>query len=246
LTLEPESYLDQMEERLGWAESDAWLNLLEELAGPAALLEKGLSEADELQRAALRQPRKAVVVGANVPALLATIMLRLRGAEVVTLGRVQQPLFSPSRLKGLPGWKHVWMSPALRQVELVEETGARYVSTSDTSFESAARKFGPFDQIVAASEGESSMLSLTRGLAASGVLLDLTLGDDAIEVWTACSTPGFLVRRQVTLGSAGARRLHEDKATRDLALADALHPGWLSRMRESFAEARQSPVLLQS
>jgi hypothetical protein len=173
-------------------------------------------------------------------------MLRLRGADVLTLAPVPQPLFSPSRLKGLPGWKHVWMSPALWPVELVEETGARYASTSDTSFESAARKFGPFDRIVGAWANESSMLSLTRGLAAFGVLLDLTLGGDAIEVWTACSTPGFLVRRQVTLGSAGAGRLHEEKATRDLALADALHPGWLSRMRESFAEARQNPVLLQS
>jgi hypothetical protein len=144
------------------------------------------------------------VVGANVPALLATIMLRLRGTDVVTLGRVPQPLFSPSRLKGLTGWKHVWMSPALRQAELVEETGARYTSTSDTSFESATEKFGPFDLIVAASADESSMLSLTRGLAASGVLLDLTL------------------------------------------YGDALYPGWLCRMRESFAEARQSPVLLQS
>ena len=186
------------------------------------------------------------MVGANVSALLATIILRLRGAEVVTLGRVPHPLFSPSQLKGLPGWKHVWMSLALRQAELVEETDARYASTSDTSFESAAQKFGPFDVIVAASHGESSMLSLTRGLAASGVLLDLTLYGDAIEVWTACFTPGFIVRRQLTLGSAGAERLHREKATRDLALAEALHPGWLSRMLESFAEARRSPVLLQS
>jgi len=90
------------------------------------------------------------------------------------------------------------------------------------------------------------MLSLTRGLAAFGVLLDLTPDGEAIEVWTACSTPGFLVRRQLTLGSTGAERLHKEKATRDLALADAPYPGWLSRMRESFAEARQSPVLLQS
>jgi hypothetical protein len=184
LTLESASYLDQAEERLQHAKSDAWLNLLDELAGPAALVERGLSEADGLQRTAHRQARKAAVVGANVPALLATIMLRWRGADVLTLGRVPQPLFSPSRLKGLTGWKHVWMSPALRQAELVEETGARYASTSDTSFESAAQKFGPFDVIVAASAQEFSMLSLTKGLAAFGVLLDLTLYGEAIEVWT--------------------------------------------------------------
>ena len=111
--------------------------------GPAASVERGLSEPDGLQRTAQRQPRKAAVVGASVPAQLAMIMLRLRGAEVVTLGRVPQPLFSPSQLKGLPGWKHVWMSLALRQAELVEETGARYASTSDTSFESAAQKLVP-------------------------------------------------------------------------------------------------------
>jgi hypothetical protein len=48
------------------------------------------------------------------------------------------------------------------------------------------------------------------------------------------------------LGGAGAKRLHEEKATRNLALADALYPGWLSRMRESFAEEPENPVLLQS
>jgi hypothetical protein len=50
----------------------------------------------------------------------------------------------------------------------------------------------------------------------------------------------------LTLGSASAGRLQKEKATRNLALADALYPGWLSRMRESFAEERENAVLLQS
>ena len=246
LTSEPLSYFDQVKPSFRRPETVGWLHLLKALMEPAVLLERGLSEVDSLQKTLKRQPRKAAVVGTNVPALLATIFLRLRGAEAVTLGSVPQPLFSPSRLKGLPGWKHVWMSPALAQTELVEETGARYASSSDVSFECATERFGPFELIVAAETESSSMLGLARGLANHGVLVDLTLGDNTLETWTACPGRDFLVKHQVTVGAGGTERLLAERATRDLALADALHPGWLARMLESFVEARHRPVLLES
>ena len=64
-----------------------------------------------------------------------------------------------------------------------------------------------------------------------------------LELWSRQDPSGPLRAGNVV---KAAERLNKEKATRDLALADALHPGWLSRMRESFAEALQNPVLLLS
>jgi len=97
--------------------------VLEVLTKPAALIEKGLAELDRIQHG-IRQPRRAAVVGTNMLGLLATLVLRMRGAEVVTMGSIPEPLLSPNRIKGIAGWKHLWMNPALAPIPLVQETGA--------------------------------------------------------------------------------------------------------------------------
>lgn len=245
-TLEPASHIDRAEEPLARAELVAWRNLLTVLTEPAALVERGLSEADSLQRAVKRQPRKAAVAGTGVSALLATLLLRLRGAEVVTLGRVPQPLFHPSRVKGLTDWKHVWMSAALAKTQLVEETGARYASTSDVSFEGVTQRLGPFDLIVVGEAESSPMRSRARGLAEHGVLVDLSLGNNTIEIWAACPTPSFLVKHRVSFRADADDHAHTERAMRNLALADALYPGWLARLLANSAETSQHEGLMSA
>ncbi|HEV2495094.1 MAG TPA: hypothetical protein VG204_18695 [Terriglobia bacterium] len=61
------------------------------------------------------------------------------------------------------------------------------------------------------------------------MLVDLTLGNGAMEVWTATPTPAFLVKHQITFRVDGDDRLHTERAIRDLALADALFPGWFGK-----------------
>ncbi len=174
--------------------------------------------------------------------LLATLVLRMRGTEVVTLGRALQPLLSPNRVKGIAGWKHVWMSPALAQILLVEETGARYVCASELSLDGAAHRFGPFDVIIVDSADSSLTPSLTTGLAEKGVLVDLALGNGEMEIWTATPTL-ILVRRRVTFRVGGDDRVHTQRATRNLALADVRYPGWLARLLESFEAPRYAGPL---
>ena len=78
------------------------------LLEPTSIVEKGIIQAYEIQRR-LRvwQPRRAAVLGAGTIGLLATMALRLRGLEVVTLALAEPPNLN---------------------AKLVASLGARYVS----------------------------------------------------------------------------------------------------------------------
>jgi hypothetical protein len=69
------------------------------------------------------------------------------------------------------------------------------------------------------------------------VLVDLALRNGAMEIWTATPTPSFPVKYQVGFRIEGDDRAHTERATRNLALADALYPGWLARLGANSAEA---------
>ena len=81
------------------------------LLEPFSVIEKGLAQADEIQRR-LRvwRPRRAAVMGAGTIGLLATLALRLRGLEVTTFD------LKPK---------------ASLNADLVEALGGHYLSTSD-------------------------------------------------------------------------------------------------------------------
>ena len=222
-------------------EESEWLRLLDVLAKPTELVERGLAETLKI-REGLKAgyPRKAAVLGADRLGLLATLLLRLQNIEVVTLGDALQPLLTPRRLQGLPGWRHVRMSPAFDRIQLVEETGARYACVHELSVDRAERAFGPFDVIVVASTESCSVLKATKGLAEYGVLIDVTGGDGTLEIWAARPTPCFLIRHLVAVNARIDLKLYR-QAVRDLALADVEHPGWLQALLTSLASAPEDP-----
>ena len=218
-----------------------WLRMLDVLAEPTELVERGLAEAIKIREGRnVGYPRKAAVLGADRLGLLATLLLRVQNIEVVTLGDALQPLLTTRRLQGLPGWQHVRMSPALDHIQLVEKTGARYASARELSVDRAKRAFGPFDVIVVASTESCSGLMATKGLAEYGVLIDVTDCDGTLEIWTARPTPCFLIRHLVAVNARIDLKLYR-QAVRDLALADVEHPGWLQALLTSLASAPEDP-----
>ena len=63
------------------------------LLEPLSVVEKGIDQAYEIQRRLkVWQPRHAAVLGAGTIGLLATLVLRLRGLEVVTVARTRPPV----------------------------------------------------------------------------------------------------------------------------------------------------------
>ncbi|MCI0356647.1 MAG: alcohol dehydrogenase catalytic domain-containing protein, partial [Acidobacteria bacterium] len=98
------------------------------LMEPSSVAQKAINQAWEIQRR-LRvwRPRKAAVLGTGTLGLLASLFLRLRGLEVVALGRTRPPYLNS---------------------QLLEEIGVRYLSTQETPLKQAAEAFGPFDFIL--------------------------------------------------------------------------------------------------
>src|SRR6266566_1228358 len=90
------------------------------LLEPTTVVEKGITQAFEIQRR-LRvwKPRRAAVMGAGTIGLLATLILRLRGLDVTTFARSTKPYLN---------------------ADLIEELGARYISTKETPILDAAKQ----------------------------------------------------------------------------------------------------------
>ncbi len=135
------------------------------LVEPMTVIEKGVTQAFEIQRRLrIWNPKRAAVMGAGTIGLLATLVLRLRGLDVVTLALQEGPYLN---------------------AELVEALGARYVSTSQMPLSEAARNYGPFDLMFEAT-GFSPAFEAMEALGKNGVLVlsSVTGGNRKMEVPT--------------------------------------------------------------
>ena len=121
------------------------------LLEPMTVVQKGITQAYEIQRR-LRvwKPKRAAVMGAGTIGLMATLVLRLRGIEVVTFGRTPKPYLNS---------------------DLIEEIGAAYVSTADISVPDYAKQKGGFDLIFEATGFSPIVFDSMRALAKNGVLV---------------------------------------------------------------------------
>jgi threonine dehydrogenase-like Zn-dependent dehydrogenase len=182
------------------------------LTEPFTVVEKGISQAYEIQRRLrIWRPRVAAVLGAGTIGLLATLLLRLRGLEVVTLALPEGPYLNS---------------------DLLEAIGARYVSTRKTSLPDAAEDYGPFDLIFEATGYSPLVFEAMQVLGKNGILVlaSVTGGNRQVEIPSDAINLGFVLGNKVAVGTVNAAREHYEAAVRDLALAEALFPGWLSRL----------------
>ncbi len=182
------------------------------LLEPTTVVEKGIYQAYEIQRR-LRvwRPRKAAVMGAGTIGLLGTLVLRLGGLDVTTFARTQKPYLN---------------------ADLIEELGARYISTKDTPLQDAAKKYGPFDLILECTGNSSVVFDSMQALGKNGVLVltSVTGGDKKIEVPADRINLEFVLGNKVMVGSVNANREYFELGVRDMAQAEAEYPGWLTKL----------------
>jgi len=182
------------------------------LLEPTTVVEKGIAQAYEIQRR-LRvwRPRKAAVMGAGTIGLLATLALRLRGLEVVTLGRTPKPYLNS---------------------ELIEAIGARYETTVDLPIIENAKKYGPFDIIFEATGASSVVFESMQALGKNGVLVlsSVTGGNKMIEVPADKINLEYVLGNKVTVGTVNANREYFEMGVKDMAHAEAEYRGWLRRL----------------
>jgi glucose 1-dehydrogenase len=182
------------------------------LMEPTSVAEKAIGQAYEIQRR-LRvwQPKRALVLGTGTLGLLASMFLRLRGCEVVAMGRTARPYLN---------------------ADLLEEIGARYLSTGDVSVTQVSEMHGPFDLIIEGTGYSPLVFEAMGALGKNGVLVlvGITGGDRHVEIPSDRINQGFVLGNKVMVGSVNASRADFERGVADLAQAELSHPGWLGRL----------------
>lgn len=182
------------------------------LLEPMTVVQKGITQAYEIQRRLkVWKPKRAAVLGAGTIGLLATLVLKLRGLEVVTFGRSARPYLNS---------------------DLVEELGAKYVSTSGSTVHDFAAEQGAFDIIFEATGFSPIVFDAMQALAKNGVLVlsSVTGGDRKVEVPADKINLDFVLGNKVMVGTVNANRDYFESGAKDMAAAVLEYGDWLSRL----------------
>ena len=151
------------------------------------------------------------MLGAGTIGLLATLVLRLRGLEVVTFGKTPRPY---------------------RNSDLIEEIGARYVSTDDVAIHDFAGNDGAFDLIFEATGYSPIVLDAMQALAKNGVLVlsSVTGSDRKVEVPADKLNLEFVLGNKVMVGTVNANREYFEFGAQDMSAAVLEYGDWLSKL----------------
>lgn len=182
------------------------------LLEPMTVVQKGIAQAFEIQRRLkVWKPRRTAVMGAGTIGLLATLVFRLRGMEVVTFGKTPKPYLNS---------------------DLIEDLGAKYVSTDDISVTEYAEQNGGFDIIFEATGFSPIVFDAMQALSKNGVLVlsSVTGGDRKIEVPADKINLDFVLGNKVMVGTVNANREYFEAGAKDMAQAELEYSGWLRRL----------------
>ena len=183
------------------------------LTEPLTVVDKAVRQAELIQRRMTYgwEPGTAVVLGAGPIGLLGTLLLRARGAEVVTVARTPAP-------------NHA--------ADLVEASGARYVSSRETPLLELGASLDCIDLILESTGASGVAFDAMQILGNNGVLVLLSLTDTDLsaEVPVDRINREFVAGNKTVVGSVNAGFVDFDNAVRSLARFDALWPGLAERL----------------
>ncbi len=196
------------------------------LLEPLTVAEKGINQAFEIQRRLrIWRPARALVIGAGTIGLLASLVLRLKGIDVTVLSRRPAPYLNS---------------------ELLDAIGAGYLSSTDTDVAAAAAAYGPFDLIFEASGFSPLAFEAAASLGTNGVLVlsGVTGGERVIEIDANRINQGFDLGNKVMVGTVNAARDDFVRGVDHLLASEAVHPGWLERLRTTPVAGLDDPAAI--
>src|ERR687887_1073045 len=182
------------------------------LLEPTTVAEKGINHAFEIQRRLkVWQPQRACVLGSGTVGLLTALVARLRGLELTVYSLPQRPY---------------------RNADLIEELGGTYVSSQDATLAEASAERGPFDLMVDATGFSPIVWEAAEVLGKNGVLVlaSITGGNRKAEINSDAINQGFVLGNKVMVGTVNAAPADFRSGVDDLIKAEALFPGWLSKL----------------
>ena len=182
------------------------------LVEPLTVVEKAVRQADMIQeRMAYWQPETAVVLGAGPIGILGTLLLRSRGITVFTVARTPHP------------------NPAS---EIVEASGAEYVSTNEETLDQLHARVGNIDLILESTGASVLAFEGMRLLGVNGVLvlLSLTGGGRTAQLPIDVINNGIVAGNKTIVGSVNAGFEDFANAVDHLGRFEHLWPGLLTGM----------------
>jgi threonine dehydrogenase-like Zn-dependent dehydrogenase len=182
------------------------------LLEPMTVVQKGITQAFEIQRRLkVWRPKRAAVMGAGTIGLLATLVFKLKGMEVVTFGKTQKPYLNS---------------------DLIEELGVEYISTNEISVIEYAQQNGEFDVIFEATGFSPIVFEAMQALAKNGILIlsSVTGGDKKIEIPADKINLDFVLGNKVMVGTVNANREYFESGVKDLSQAKLEYGDWLDRL----------------
>ncbi len=180
------------------------------LLEPLSIVEKGITQAFKIQQRLVWKPQRALVLGAGTIGLLATMALRLRGLEVITVARTRKP------------------NP---RAAIAEDAGSRYLSSRDEPVAGLDETYGRFDIIFEATGYSPLAFEAMDVLGNNGVLIlsSVTGGDQRVEVPTDRFNLEMVLGNKVVVGTVNANRRYFERGVVDMQHAEEHWPGLLAR-----------------
>jgi glucose 1-dehydrogenase len=177
------------------------------LTEPMSVAAKAIDEALCLQKARLKdimdqekwlQGKKALVAGIGAIGLLATFVLRLKGAEVIGLDIVPEDSLRP---------------------QLLKQIGGTYVNGKDTQTLKLDKQFGQIDFIFEAAGIAELQLQLLDALGINGIYVatGIPAEERPVPNITGDLMKQLVLKNQILLGSVNASYQHYEMAVEMLA-----------------------------
>jgi threonine dehydrogenase-like Zn-dependent dehydrogenase len=190
------------------------------LTEPMSVVEKAIDEAIRIQGTRLPDAsdpqhwlggKQALVAGIGPIGLLAAFALRLRGAEVMGLGR---------------------QDPGTPRPSILSRIGARYVDERQVKPDALEEHFGQIDLIFEATGAARLEFDLLSVLGINGlyVLTGIPGGDRPMNIGGAALMRQLVLKNQVMVGSVNAGRKHFQSAVQDFETAQGNWGNTLDRM----------------
>ena len=183
------------------------------LLEPLSIVEKGLQQAYEIQeRAKIWRPIRAAVIGTGSVGLLSVMAMRMRNLEVHGFGKDK--------------------ADGYLNAQLCHEIGATYDSTMEISIADAAKKYGGFDIILECTGYSPIIWDAAQGLGKNGVLIltSVTGGTKTAEIPSDAINQQFVLGNKLMFGTVNASLSHFAAGVKDLAMCEAMNPGWLGKL----------------
>jgi glucose 1-dehydrogenase len=184
------------------------------LLEPLSIIEKGLKQADDIQRRLkIWRPKTAAVLGTGNVGLLTVMALRMRGFEVHGFGKQTREGYL--------------------NAELCAAIGATYDSTDELSVVDSVKKYGEYDLIFECTGYSPIIFDAMQSLNENGILIlsSVTGGERKTDAVPSDKiNQQFVLGNRAMVGTVNASREHFEMGVRDLALCEAMHSGWLARM----------------